>query len=494
MNTIFRSEQPRPIHTDKLPVKVYWLIRSYGWDMRANRVVILDEPSANCVITLDAFKTEFMAWSEEVRRTESSKPTRIFAVNAWLVNPSRKSIAGVRMRPDKSFPMYTENGAVYKNTYQQPEHSDDGSGEHETFLEFLGRFLPNPIERNWFLDHMAHKLLKPEIPGSSVWFVADQPAGPLTGRYGTGRGLMFRVAHALYGEAYCKSEDFDILTGTSAQAVYTDWQANCVLVTVDEAQASPTAYRRGEKRSIYTALKNCMDPAPKRRSFKVKGGQAFDGMSYCTVWVATNHANAASIPANDRRVTVLTNGREMTPEEGAIMDEWIRGERNIAALAEYLRSSDLSKFNMFTPLKTAGKDEMAELSLNDVERELMAMAADDSLGLVFTKSFLEREIEAQINGEGERVGRDNSWQGQLAGAFDEHCVRVKTASGDRARIYINKRRYSLYAFRSRLREAEALSETGRRAHVAKWGSIDSIQTVLKGIEGGRSGPDSGPAT
>ena len=484
MNTIFRSEQPRPIHTDKLQVKAYWLLRTYGWDMRANRVVVLDEPSANCVITLDAFKIEYMAWSEEERRTERSKPTRTFAVNTWLVNPSRISVAGVRMRPDKSFPIYSENGVVYKNTYRRPEHVDDGSGDLDTFLEFLERFLPDSVERNWFLDHMAHKLLRPEIPGSSVWFVADQTTGPLTGRYGTGRGLMFRVAHALYGEAYCKSEDFDILTGTSAQAVYTDWQANCVLVTVDEAQASPTAYRRGEKRSIYTALKNCMDPAPKRRSFKIKGGQAFDGMSYCTVWVATNHANAASIPANDRRVTVLTNGREMTPEEGAIMDAWIRDERNIAALAEYLRSSELSKFNMFAPLKTAGKDEMAELSLNDVERELMVMAADDSLGLVFTKPFLEREIEAQITGEGERASRDNSWQGQLAGAFDEHCATVKTESGERARIRVNKRRYNLYAFRSRMAAATALSETERRAQVKKWGQVDDIQTVLREVRKG----------
>ena len=57
-----------------------------------------------------------------------------------------------------------------------------------------------------------------------------------------GRGLFFKVMHKLYGEEYSRAEDFDILEGSSGQSAFTDWRANSVLITIDEAQSSPTSY------------------------------------------------------------------------------------------------------------------------------------------------------------------------------------------------------------------------------------------------------------
>ena len=472
----------RPGGADPIADKAMWLIKTHGYDERADRVVQLYEPSAHCTMSLSAFKTSYMHWWEEEKIKEKGKPVRVFATALWLLSSARAAIAGVRMAPDRGFPGYVDaDGKIYKNTYRQPQHTGSELGDIQPFLDFLDRFLPDMTERNWFLDWLAYKMLNPQVPGISIWFVADNEDGPREGKFGTGRGFMFRIAHALYGEAYCKSEDFEILAGTSAQAVYTDWQANCLLVTVDEAHSSPTAYRRGEKRSVYTALKNVMDPAPKRRSFKVKGLPAFDGMSYCSIWIATNHANAAAIPASDRRITVLRNGREMTPAEGVEMDAWLRGPGNIAALADYLASSDLSQFNAFAPLKTAGKAEMADLALSDVEHALLDFAADDDRGLVFPKIFLEREVEGQLTGDERSGGSGALWRGQLEGAFNDHCVRVKLPNGQPARMRIGGRQLHLYCFRSRAAAAAALSETGRREHAAKWGHIDTTQTVLKAV-------------
>jgi len=487
MKQIIRPMPAKPGSNAPLAEKAKWLLMTHGYDARANKVVILYEASAHCGMTLEAFKTLYMSWWEEEPR-QSGKPVRVFATSVWLLHERRIEIAGTRMRPDKPFPAYSDGNEVFKNTYRQPVHIDDGTGEVDTFLTFMAVFMPDEIDRNWLLDHMAHKLLKPWIPGCGIFFVADADGGPLEGKFGTGRGMLARIAAKLYGEDYCRAEDFDILTGTSAQAVYTDWQANSVLITVDEAHSSPTAYRRGEKRSVYTALKNCIDPAPKRRSFKIKGGQAYDGLSFNTVWVFTNHANAAAIPAHDRRITVLRNGRPMTPAEAIALDAWMENPNNIAALAAYLESSDLSQFNMFEPLKTAAKDDMADMSHNAVEEALIDFASDDERGLVFPRLFLEREMEAQMTGDGERMGpRDNAWRGQLAGAFDEHCAKVKLPSGGKARIAVSKRRYTLYCFRSRAAAAALLNETERREHAAKWGSIDDIQTMLREVKGGGPG-------
>jgi hypothetical protein len=479
----------RPADTDSLDTKVAWLVLTHGYDARAGKVVMLYEPSASCAMTPQSFKLEYAAWSEMMPRMGANGPLTprlTYATDLWERSASRMSIAGVRMRPDMDFPVYCEDGQWFKNTYRRPTHVDDGTGEVDTFLEFLERFVPDETDRTWNLDWMAHKWLYPHIPGTSPWYVADVDAGPLGGKFGVGRGMMFRIMAKLYGEAYCRAEDFDILAGTSAQAVYTDWQAYSIMVTVDEAHSSPTAYRRGEKRSVYTALKNCIDPAPKRRTFKIKGGQAFDAMSFCSVVVATNHANAAAIPAADRRITVLRNGRPMLPDEAKALDAWMNKPANIAALAAYLETSDLSKFDMFNPLKTAAKDEMADLSLNEVEHALNDFAADPDRGLVFPRLFLEREMEAQMTGDGERMGpRDTAWRGMLAGAFDEHCVTVKRVNGrDKAKILISKRRYTLYCFRCNQAAANLLNETERREHAAKWGSIDSLQTMLREVKGG----------
>ena len=476
----------RPVDTDSFDHKVAWLVQTHGFDARAGRVVMLYEASANCTMTVQSFKEEFAAWSEllpQMGKKGPIAPKLILATDRWSRSAKRLSIAGIRMHPAENFPVYAEAGQVFKNTYRRPVHEPAEGADLQPFLDFLERFLPAETERNFWLDWMAHKWLYPAIPGSSPWFVADSDGGPLQGKYGTGRGFMARVLHKLYGEAYCKAEDFDILTGTSAQAVYTDWQANNLLVTVDEAHASPTAHRKGEKRSVYTALKHVLDPAPKRRTFKVKGLPAFDGMSFCSVAVATNHVNAAAIPANDRRVTVLRNGREMTPDEAKAMDAWINAPGSMAALVEYLESSDLSKFDMFTPMKTAAKDEMADLAKNDVEHALADFAADDDRGLVFPKMFLERAVLENLSGGNERDGGNaNAWRGQLAGAFDEHCAVVKLDSGDKARIRVSKQRYILYAFRSRMAAAQLLNVTERKEQTEKWYPVDDIQTVLREVK------------
>ena len=134
----------------------------------------------------------------------------------------------------------------------------------------MERFLPDKTQREWLYDWMAHKQARPEIPGTAVLFVADTDDGVREGKFGTGRGMFFKVMHKLYGEEYSRAEDFDILDGSSGQAAYTDWRHNSVLVTVDEAKSSPTSYRRGERSAVYEVLKNIVDPAPKRCRFKVQ--------------------------------------------------------------------------------------------------------------------------------------------------------------------------------------------------------------------------------
>jgi len=489
MVTFSKPVPMKPKDADPLKDKIEWLVRTHGFDARGDQVVMLYEPSVNCSMRLKAFETEYAAWFE-LQPQQTGKPKKLSATTAWAMHPRRESIAGIHMRPDKNFPTYLEDGEVFKNTYRRPVHADADIGEVQTFLDFLDRFIPGVDENDYWLEWLSHKWQWPEVPGCSPVFVADGDSGPREGQFGTGRGMMARVCMKLLGEAYTIAEDFNVLTGESGQAVYTDWQAERIAAFVDEAHTSPNAHRKNEKRSMFTALKNCIDPAAKRRSFKSKYGKRFDGISYCSVVIFSNHSNAIPIPENDRRFSVLQNGLPMTPDEAKVMNAWINGPGNIAALARYLEKIDLSQFDMYTPLKTAAKTQMAEKALSHMDEIFEDFAEDDDRGLVFPRLFLEQAVERHLNGGGERMGGGREWRGHFAGAFDDHCVPVRPNAGTvKARVRVNGERYRLYCFKPRSKTANTLNETERRIEAAKWGTLDTTQTILRSVMGEAVGPD-----
>lgn len=469
---------------DKAPFaeKLNWLLFTHAYFAKADRVVELYEASEDCMLAWEAFQRVFKPWSEPRTGPMGGKLPPASATGMWEVLPMRLAIAGIRMRPDREFPVYEEGGELFKNIYRKPEH--DGTGDLKPFLKFMLRFLPSRRERRWALDWMAHKLRYPQIPGTAVLLVADSEYEVRTGRFGTGRGLMFKILSKLYGAKYVIAQDFDILDGSSSQAAYTDWLHNRLLATVDESKSSPTSYRRGERNAAYEVLKNIVDPAPKQRFFKGKYRPAFDGMQYISFWVATNHADALAIPAKDRRFTVLTNGRGITAEEAKAIAAWMEEPGNIAALAGFLAARDLTGFNMFEPLDTEAKAEMAELAISRVEEVLIDLMEDKERGLVFTRTQVEKEVENMLSGGGGRSLAGYHWRNELNGLWSKYCALLKTVIGTAWRVRVDGKQKKLYCFRTRKRQAERLPEAARRAQAAKWGEVDELKDLLKTVAAG----------
>ena len=167
------------------------------------------------------------------------------------------------MRPDRDFPTYTEGGETFKNTYRRPVH--EGTGDVQTFIDFMKHLLPVEFEREWFLDWLAHKWRNPAIPGVAVVMVASEVEGQI---FGTGRGMLRDVLQRLLGKAYARPVDFDIMTGKSSQGVFTDWLAGSILIMVDEAKDTADASRWSERRAVYERLKAIIDPKAVERAFR----------------------------------------------------------------------------------------------------------------------------------------------------------------------------------------------------------------------------------
>jgi hypothetical protein len=445
-----------------------WLLKNYGYNQYTFEVVDLSATSSTCTTQVRAFHTQFASWYDSIVGPRGGDK-KIFISQLWLAHPNRIDIAGIRMRPDQPFPTYTEDGEIFKNTYRRPQHI--GNGDVQPFLDFMERFLPDKREREWQLDYLAHKQAKPWVPGVSVIHVAAD------GRYGTGRGLFARTIHKLLGEAYTRAEDFDTIAGGSSQAVFNEWRANSILVTIDEAMTSPTAHRRGERRSVYEVLKGVADPAPKRYTFKGKYKSSFDGIAFSSIMVATNHANAIAISPDDRRFTVLNNGRTMLPEEAEAFAAWMADPGNIAELSRWLERRDISMFDPYCPLQTAAKTEMIEQSYSSVEDTINDFIEDDTRGLVFTRLQVEMEVENILSGgRGNVLSQHN--HGVFDGAWNTYVKLLRTEGGAPCRIRIangmgsREKRVKLYCFRANAEKAQLLSEQQQREHVNKWGRIN----------------------
>ena len=221
---------PRPTDTDDIPNKSLWLLFSYGYCALTDSVVELYKPADDCQLRPPAFQRLYRAWREKIVGKKGGIKFA-YATGYWEVNHGRVDLEGVRLRPDRPFPTYLEEGRTYKNTYLRPRH--EGTGQIRPWLDFTTHLLPDPKERNWFCNWLAHKHLHPEVPGVAVVMVATGPQGPV---YGAGRGILRDIVSRLLGSRYVKPIDFDVFTGKSAQGTYTDWGAFATLITVNEAK------------------------------------------------------------------------------------------------------------------------------------------------------------------------------------------------------------------------------------------------------------------
>src|SRR6185369_10021807 len=352
---------PRPDDKASMGDKVAWLLATRGYCEYTDRVVELYKPGDECQTRRIAFQFEFRSWYVTTIGPRGGKDNA-YATSGWELNAARQSIAGVRMRPDRPFPTYVEEGATFKNTYRRPRHA--GLGDIGVWHAFMAHLLPDQTEREWFCDWLAHKFRNPGIPGVAVIMVAANENGPV---YGAGRGMLRDVLERLFNGAYVRTIDFDIFSGKSAQAAYTDWAAYSVLVTVSEAKDTAESGRWADRRAVYERLKEIVDPRPVERMFTSKGLPSFVARAVASYLIFSNNFDAVQLPPDDRRATVLRNGVQLPPAAAAELEAWMGVPGNIAELARHLMARDLRAFNAYAPMMTEAKARMQELARSDLD-------------------------------------------------------------------------------------------------------------------------------
>ena len=197
------------------------------------------------------------------------------------------------------------------------------------------------VERNWYWHWLAHKKRRPWVPMVAVIMVAEE--------FGTGRGTLFDILGLLFGEDYVVPCTFGELTGKAAGAHFNDRLANGLIAFVNEAD-DDDGHLQARRRMTYEALKNTIEPSPTaRQRFEAKGQHAYAQRSALSKIYATQHRDLVKLPRDDRRIEVLTCGRQMTPAERAEIRAWMAIPENIGALQRALLETPAAPLEVFDP-------------------------------------------------------------------------------------------------------------------------------------------------
>lgn len=423
------SGRPRPAESASVADKAQWLLQNYGYCALTDSVVDIYNPGDDCSIKPVAYTRLYRAWREPIKSKKDAKKDTVkfaYATGYWEVNPRRIDIKGVRLRPDQPFPLYTEQGQTYKNTYLRPRH--EGNGDIQPWLDFMVHLLPDAAEREWFCNWLAHKYRHPGIPGVAVIMVAANQDGPV---YGAGRGILRDIIARLLGPKYVRAVDFDMFSGHSGQSVYTDWAAYAVLVTVSEAKDTPDSGRWAARRAVYERIKELVDPRAVERMFVGKYTIAFSSLAFAGYLIFSNNRDAMQIPDGDRRITALANGTQMAPSMAAGLQAWMEQPGNIAALAQWLDARDLFRFDAYTPLGTQTKTIMQELARSDLDDAFLAVRRKIGPRGLFTGELIRSAVSLEMGDitPGEDIKRATQrWV--RAEAMQVASFRVLRSQGD----------------------------------------------------------------
>jgi hypothetical protein len=356
------------------------------------------------------------------------------AVNDWMRHPLRAHIDKIETRSDRPRPTFEEDGLIIFNRYWPPAHPTSG-GEIKTFEAFFARLIPNDTEREWMWNYLAHKARRPWVPMIAVIMVAEE--------FETGRGTLFNILELLFGEDYVVPCTFGELTGTASGARFNDRLANALIATVNEA-VDEDGHQQARRRLNYEALKNLIEPSPTaRHRFEAKNQHAYAQRSARTTMIATNHRDVVKLPAEDRRISVVTCGSKMTPAERLDIRAWMAAPENIGALQRALLMRPAVPLDVFDPYGDPPpyRGRLAMIGMGETQLEdAFGTAIDAFEGCpLFTMTQMQRLIA--YFGD----FKTGDWQYKARHIIAKNTYRLRERSESDNRIRYRKRQEIVYA-------------------------------------------------
>jgi hypothetical protein len=303
---------------------------------------------------------------------------------AFLEHKRTKKVTTTQYWPvkaDEDMAIVVQSNQELVNTYVPPNHPHT-TKEPDVFLDHIDFLLADDTERDLFLDWLAYKVQNPHRRSYAVIMIAEDG-------FGVGRSwLRAMMQKVLQGKVQTATLPQLIGKGTSAEKNYNDWAAECQLLVVEEAKDNIT---KEDFYNGYETFKQRVDTRVSPVRVNPKYGRTRDDWMFFNALIFSNHSDALAIPANDRRICVLTNPSVMA--DAAYYDRLEGGlnDKEAQKIYWYLMERDISNYDHVYPIDTEGKRRMTDQNVIPSEA-IKNHILDICTGDIFTKKMLKSRV------------------------------------------------------------------------------------------------------
>ena len=341
---------------------------------------------------LDYFSAKpFSEWSEQSGIRVKEDEYADFLSSLKLKLPKRlHSILGSTMRPTPQ-PFISVNGAMFANTYvafQPPRPADCSAPLAE---ELLDRLFPDPAERKWCKQFIAHVVQKPlERPQHGLL---------ITGEGATCKSSLMRLARAALGgnrHFYSKNEY------TQAMQKFSEVIPDNLLIVFDDVPPKKIG-------DAYESLKDTI--TRDTQTVELKSTQKFVTREvYSRIVVISNLKRPLRL-VDDRRFfapayCVHPKSKEKSEAFGVELSAWLLEPGTAAILHHWLMDVDLKGFTVSGCPRTETLIQMEGASTPALERHICTFiedrTEDDKKPIFHEKDIAAYLVEAGL----QRVSQD----------------------------------------------------------------------------------------
>jgi len=282
------------------------------------------------------------------------------------------------------------DGDLYGNRWRdaRPDHS---AGDVTRWLDHCKTLVGNHDELEHIFNVMAYKVQHPEVKiNHAILHGGDQ---------GAGKDTMYAPFIWAVCGAHLKNRGLVDSSNITSAFGYALESEILILNELKEVDAK-------ERRALANKLKPIIAAPPETLTINRKGLHPYDMLNRVFVLAFSNDPVPIQLESQDRRwFCVWSHAPRMCPDKAQTMWEWFKTGGGYEAIASWLHSRDVSKFN------PSAAPMMTEFKLNLVEQ-----------GMSSAESYLVDMMRL-------RVGEFAS--GVIASPFHAICERLTQSSGNK---------------------------------------------------------------
>lgn len=298
--------------------------------------------------------------------------------SAWPNASFKKSLTYLPGYP----PIHEEFVNMWRPTELNPK-----AGNVDIWLNHISHFYEES-EVEHLLDWMAHALQKPSVkPGHAI----------LMGSHfeGIGKDLWLLPVRAAFGKFNVSEIGADSLSSS-----FNEWLAHKHLIIIQEIWT-------GARRELSNQLKPLLSSPPDEIMVNEKNVSRYPIPNVCATIMLTNHKDAVSMAAEDRRYFVIWS--ETKPLDSKYYQDfalWASDPENQSHVYDYLLKRDVSKFNIkAAPPKTLAKAEMVDATMTKNEN-LVAVVRDIFKEMGLKDVVAEGPLYDQLRDQAPDIAKD----------------------------------------------------------------------------------------